>query len=556
MPDKGRADAFDYVIVGAGSAGSVLAARLSEDPDCRVLLLEAGPADRSFLFDMPWGYSLLISSDRYKWDYSSEPEPFLDGRRLIQPRGRVLGGSSSINGMMYVRGHARDYDGWAQSGNSGWSYADMLPYFRRAQGHAEGQDDYRGGDGPLGVSSPKLGPLAEAFIQAGVQAGYPFTPDSNGYQQEGVGPYDRTTRNGRRSSTARAYLDPAKGRPNLRIATQAFVQQILLTGNRAIGVAYIHKGKRLEAHAEREVILSGGAINSPQLLQLSGIGPADFLGKLGITPRHDLPGVGANLNDHPDIAIQHRCKQPISLAPVVQAPRKYLAGMRWFLFHDGPAASNHYEVGGFIRTRAGVEHPDLQLSFLPLAVAPGTVEPMRGHAYQAHVDLMRPKSHGSVMLRSADPREHPAILFNYMADPQDRADMRDGFRLLREIMAQKAFAPYDGGELFPGPSVRTDDEIDAWVRGAMKTCFHPTGTCKMGMGTDAKAVVDDRLRVHGLKGLRVVDASIMPMIVSGNTNAATIAIAEKASDMIREKAPLPRSDAPVWMHPHWEQTQR
>lgn len=554
--DNGKAAAFDYVIVGAGSAGSVLAARLTEDRDCQVLLLEAGPADRSFLFDMPWGYSLLLSSDRYKWDYSSEPEPYLDGRRLIQPRGRVLGGSSSINGMMYVRGHARDYDSWAQSGSRGWSYADMLPYFRRAQGHADGQDDYRGGDGPLGVCSPRLGPLAKAFIQAGIEAGYRYTHDSNGYQQEGVGPIDRTTRNGRRCSTARAYLDPAKSRPNLHIVTEAFVQEVLLQGKRATGVAYVRKGKRFEAGAGREVILSGGAINSPQLLQLSGIGPVDFLRKLGITPRHDLPGVGANLSDHPDIAIQHRCKQPISLAPDVQAPRKYLAGMRWFLFHDGPAASNHYEVGGFIRSNAGVEHPDLQLSFLPLAVAPGTVVPMRGHAYQAHVDLLRPKSSGSVMLRSADPRQHPAILFNYMADPQDRADMRDGFRLLREIMAQKALTPFDGGELFPGPSVRTDSEIDAWIRRALKTCFHPTGTCKMGPDTDAKAVVDDTLSVHGLEGLRVVDASIMPTIVSGNTNAATIAIAEKASDMIRQRAPLPRSDAPVWIHPNWEEAQR
>jgi len=554
----GGAAGFDYVIVGAGSAGSVLAARLTEDPHCRVLLLEAGPADKSWQIHMPSGVGRLLSSDRFNWAYVSEPEPHLDGRRLIHPRGRVLGGSSSINGMMYVRGHARDYDHWAQAGCRGWSYADMLPYFRRAERHQKGESEYHGGEGPLSVSSPEpgLSPLGEAFIRAGVEAGYPYTADCNAGQQEGFGPMDRTTRDGRRWSTARGYLGQAAGRPNLEIATGALVLEIRLTGRRATGVAYARNGTRLEARAEREVILCGGAINSPQVLQLSGIGPADHLRKLGIEARHDLPGVGANLNDHPDIVIQHRCKQPVSLYPATRAPGKWLAGMRWFLAHDGPAASNHFEAGAFIRSRAGIEHPDLQLTFMPLAVKPGTVDPLPEHAFQVHLDLMRPRSLGNVMLRGSDPRQPPAICFNYMADPQDRADLRAGVYLLREVLAQKALAPYRGEELFPGPSVRSDEAIDAWIRRAIETCYHPVGTCKMGMASDRLAVVDDTLSVHGLEGLRVVDASIMPAIVSGNTNAPVIAIAEKASDMIRGRSPLPRSEAAVWINPRWQDAQR
>jgi choline dehydrogenase len=555
---NGAVRGFDYVIVGAGSAGCVLAARLSEDADARVLLLEAGPADRGWQIHMPSGMGRLLSSTRFNWAYTSEPEPYLDNRRLSHPRGRVLGGSSSINGMMYVRGHARDYDRWAQAGCRSWSYADVLPYFRRAEHHERGGDVYHGGDGPLRVASvaTSLSPLCDAFIRAGVEAGYPYTPDTNGAQQEGFGPMDRTTHGGRRWSVARGYLAAAQARPNLTIVTDALAFAVIVEGSRAVGVIYARNGQKETVHAERDVILCGGAINSPQLLQLSGIGPADHLRALGIPVRHDLPGVGANLNDHPDIVVQHRCKQPVTLYPVTRAPRKWLVGLQWLLLNSGVAASNHFEAGAFIRSQPGIEHPDLQLTFMPLAVKPGTVESVAFHAFQVHLDLMRPRSLGTVRLRSDDPQAPPAIRFNYLADPQDRQDMRQGVRLMREVLAQSALDPYRGEEIFPGPAVKSDAEIDAWVRQAIETCYHPVGTCKMGAASDRLAVVDDELRVHGMTGLRVVDASVMPSIVSGNTNAPTIMIAEKASDMIRGRPPLGRVEAPVWIHPQWAHAQR
>jgi choline dehydrogenase len=550
--------AFDHVIVGAGSAGCVLAARLTEDPDCRVLLLEAGPWDRSWRIRMPAAVGTLLASTRFNWSFQSEPEPHLGGRRLVHPRGRVVGGSSSINGMVYVRGHARDYDAWAQAGARGWGYTDILPYFRRAETRAGGGDAYRGGDGPLHVDRPDLAasPLAEAFLAAGLEAGYPRTDDVNGRQQEGFGPIDRTTRGGERWSAARAYLHPAAGRPNLTIVTGALALGVRLEGGRAVGVDYATDGRTGHAAAERGVILAAGAFGSPHLLQLSGIGAPDHLRTLGVPVRHELPAVGENLNDHPDIVVQQRCRRRVSLHPVTRPPGKWLAGLSWFAARRGPAATNHFEAGAFIRGRAGVEHPDLQLTFMPLAVTPGTVDSVGEHAFQVHIDLMRPKSLGRVRARSADPREPPAIRFNYLAEPEDRADLREAVKLTREILAQPALAPFAGDELLPGREVRSDAAIDAWIGRTVETCYHPVGTCRMGRPQDRRAVVDDELRVHGLDGLRVVDASVMPAIVSGNTNAPTIMIAEKAADLIRGRPSPPPAEVPVWIHPRWEEAQR
>ena len=547
---------YDYVIVGAGSAGCVLAARLTESPGVRVLLLEAGPTDRSWEIEMPSAVGRLLSSERFNWNYLSEPEPGLDGRQLTHPRGRVLGGSSSINGMVYIRGHACDYDQWANAGAAGWSYAELLPYFMRAEQHLFGADRYHGADGPLAVFAPDLAaaPLAAAFVQAAAEAGYPLSPDVNGSQQEGFGRIDRTTRAGRRWSAARAYLYPARERPGLTLKTEATVRRVVLERRRAVGVEYAVRGVRALAHADAEVIVAGGAINSPKILQLSGIGPAGQLRSAGVEPLHDLPAVGENLNDHPDIVVQHRCRQPLSLFPHSRGLGRLLAGLRWFLRHDGVAASNHFEAGGFIRSRAGVHFPDLQLTFMPLAIKPGTVEDVGAHSYQVHIDLMRPKSRGHVRIRSADPTVAPSILFNYLQHPQDRADLRASVRLTREILAQRALAPFRGVELSPGPAVQSDEAIDAFVRRGVETCYHPVGTCRMGSAGDG--VVDESCRVHGLEGLRVVDASIMPAIVSGNTNAPTIMMAEKASDLIRGRTALPRSAAPVWINPRWHTAQR
>lgn len=535
---------YDYIIVGAGSAGCVLANRLSA-AGARVLVLEAGPADRTWKIHMPAALTYNLCDTKYNWGYETEPQPHMDGRRMYWPRGRVLGGSSSLNAMVYVRGNALDYDRWAGNGLPEWSYAHVLPYFKRAETCARGGDDYRGDSGPLHVSRGTMrNPLFAAFIAAGQQAGYPFTADMNGFQQEGFGPMDMTVHRGRRWSAASAYLRPAMQRSNLTVMTGALATRIVVEKGRATALEFRHRGTALRARA-REIILSGGAINSPQLLLLSGIGPADEIRRHGVSVVHDLPGVGRNLQDHLELYVQHACKEPITLYITENAVNRVAIGLQWFLFKTGLGASAHLEAGAFIRRNAEVAHPDLQYHFLPSLVNDHGRKPIGCHGFQAHVGPMRPTSRGYLRLRSADPTVHPEIQPNYLATEQDRREMRDAVTLTREIFAQSAFDRFRGPEIQPGAAVRSNDELDAFVRAKSDSAYHPCGTCKMGI--DEQAVVDGELRVRGLEGLRVVDASIMPSEPSGNLNAPTIMIAEKAADMILGEPPLKPLYAPVYV---------
>ena len=548
---------FDYLIVGAGSAGSVLANRLTEDGRATVGLVEMGGSDASIFIRMPTALSIPMSLDKYSWNYHTEPEPGLGGRRMHCPRGKVLGGSSSINGMVYIRGNPADFDRWQEEGADGWAYADVLPYFKRAETRAEGGDAWRGGSGPLHTTyGVRRNPLYRAFVEAGVQAGYAETSDVNGYRQEGFGPMDMTIHRGVRWSTARAYLAPAMKRKALSVLPHTRVLRVLFEGKRAVGLEIERGGVVSTLKARREVILCGGPIASPQLLKLSGVGPAAELSRLSIPVVADRSGVGENLQDHLEFYFQVECKEPITLYSAMKPWAKALIGARWLLRRDGLGATNHFETCGFVRSRAGIRYPDIQYHFLPVAIRYDGSAHADRHGFQAHVGPMRSKSKGWVRLAAPDARVAPKIRFDYMSHPDDWEEMRACVRLTREIFAQEAFAPYRGAEIQPGADVVTDDQIDAFVRQHVESAYHPSCSCKMGRADDPFAVVDPEGRVYGVHGLRVVDSSIMPSITTGNLNAPTIMIGEKMADHILGKPPLPREEAGYFVHPEWETKQR
>ena len=542
---------YDYIIIGAGSAGCVLANRLSKNPENQVLLLEAGPEDKALSLKMPAAMLNNLNGTKYNWAYQGDSEPGYNGRQLKHDRGKTLGGSSSINGMVYIRGHAKDYDGWEVAGCEGWGFADVLPYFKRLESYEGGEDKFRGVGGPMKVRRPvPKDPLSIAFIKAGLEAGYPATDDISGYCQEGYGVFDSTISNGERWSAARGYLDPIKNRSNLSIITDVRVQRIVLDRQQAKGVVYKGKhGIEITVLAKIETILCGGAVGTPHLLMLSGVGPAEHLQHHGIPVMKDLPGVGQNLNDHPDFVLKFKCLQPVSIWPKTRFVPRTIEGIKWILSRKGICGSNHFDAVSCVRSSPDIDYPDLQLCLSPIAVDNINWKPIPEHAFQMHVGLMRAHSRGKIELRDANPDTPPSILANYLQDKRDREAILNGTRLVRELVNQPAFAELCGDEIFPGNQVQSDEEISRFIADHSVSQWHLSCTAKMGPETDPMAVVDPQGRVHGLSGLRVVDASIMPVVTNGNTNAPTIMIAEKLSDVILGKPALPRTEVELWEPP-------
>jgi len=550
---------FDYIIVGAGSAGCVLANRLSGSGQHNIILLENGGSDKNIMIQMPTALSYPMNTDKYAWQFHTQPESYLDDRKMHCPRGRVMGGSSSINGMVYVRGHAKDYDEWEAGGAEGWSYKDCLPYFKRCETWHEGENDYRGGSGPVSTSNGnnmKLNPLYKAFISAGKEAGYPETKDYNGEQQEGFGPMHMTVGGGVRSSASNAYIKPAKNRPNLKILTNVLVEKVNLENQKATGIEFSVNGSKKTLKANKEVILCAGSIGSPQLLQLSGIGPKKVLNDAGVKIVHELSGVGENLQDHLEVYFQYRCKKPITLNSRLNLFSKGLIGIQWILAKTGLGATNHFESCGFVRSRAGIEWPNIQYHFLPAAMRYDGNAAMKGHGYQVHAGVNKVSSRGSIKINSSDPSAKPTIIFNYLETEEDRQNWRDCIRLTREILSQPALDEFNDGEESPGLDVTSDDEIDAWVRANVESAYHPSCSCKMGSADDPMTVVNNAGQVIGIDSLRVIDSSVFPSIPNGNLNGPTIMLAEKMADAVLGNRPLKAIDVNVWIDSNWKKSQR